>query len=169
MPAPRSTRRLAAGAALLLALTACASADDGAEAAADASTAAEAAASPVDQPSDLQASEAAGTASGSPSAATSSVAPPQPSVSPAAALLELQVQGGQNVGGIAEVELGVGEQLRVRVIADVSTELHVHGVDAYLDTVAGESVEDTYVFPGPGRFEVEDHSTGAVYAFVTAR
>lgn len=64
-------------------------------------------------------------------------------------------QNGKPVGGIAEISLNEGEEVRFKVESAVSDEVHMHGYDIGKDVEAGGTV--TFDFPATleGVFEAE--------------
>ena len=58
-------------------------------------------------------------------------------------------KNGKPVGGIAEITVNEGEQVRFKVESDVSDEVHLHGYDIMKDVKAGGSV--TLRLPGDDR------------------
>ena len=58
------------------------------------------------------------------------------------------------------IEATLGTKGLITIISEVSTELHFHGYDFYLDIVPGESNEIIIDFMIAGEFEVEDHNSG---------
>ena len=58
------------------------------------------------------------------------------------------------------IEATLGTKGLITIINEVSTELHFHGYDLYLDIVPGESNEIIIDFMIAGEFEVEDHNSG---------
>lgn len=79
-------------------------------------------------------------------------------------VVDLDVAGGQPVGGALAIEADVGEQVTLRFRADVPDEVHVHGYDLTVAVGPGEPGELTFVADIPGQFEIELHDTGAVVA-----
>jgi hypothetical protein len=65
------------------------------------------------------------------------------------------IENGKPVGGIAELSVNEGEEVRFKVDSDVSDEVHMHGYDIMKDVRAGGSV--TFDFPATieGIFEAE--------------
>jgi len=65
------------------------------------------------------------------------------------------IKNGEPVGGITDITVNEGEQVRFKVDSDVSDEVHVHGYDIMKDVKAGGSV--TFDFPATieGIFEAE--------------
>ncbi|MDA9646051.1 hypothetical protein N9T02_04205 [Candidatus Actinomarina] len=58
------------------------------------------------------------------------------------------------------IEATLGTKGLITIISEISTELHFHGYDLYLDIVPGESNEIIIDFMIAGEFEVEDHNSG---------
>lgn len=65
------------------------------------------------------------------------------------------IEGGEPVGGVAELEYDAGDQVRFRVKSDVADEVHVHGYDISEDVPAGGSVSLDFPAEIEGIFEVE--------------
>lgn len=68
---------------------------------------------------------------------------------------EVEVQGGQPVGGLTRIPLTVGDTLRLTVTSDEAYEVHVHGFDVFGDVAPGEPVVLEVPIEFPGVFEVE--------------
>ncbi len=68
---------------------------------------------------------------------------------------KIVIEDGKPVGGIAEITVNEGEEVRFKVESDVSDEVHMHGYDIMKDVEAGGSV--TFDFPATieGIFEAE--------------
>ena len=84
------------------------------------------------------------------------------------AVPEIEIQNGEPVGGVAEIEVTEGDELRVNIATDAADELHLHSYDVYLDIVPGKEnelvVENADI---GGVFELESHSTGALIAEIS--
>ena len=65
------------------------------------------------------------------------------------------VRNGKPVGGIKEIEVKKGEQIRFVVKSDVSDEIHVHGYDHSTEVTAGGQVRMSFPATIEGLFEVE--------------
>jgi nitrous oxide reductase len=91
---------------------------------------------------------------------TSSVASDTTSTAPAGNVVDVEVAGGSPVGGVRHVEVPVGDELTLRVSADVADEVHVHGYDLTADVAPGAPAELTFVADIPGQFEVELEDAG---------
>jgi heme/copper-type cytochrome/quinol oxidase subunit 2 len=137
--------RTAAACCLTALLTACAGSDAPADPAADAS-----------QAPPTSAVTSAPSAPSSPSATPS----PEPTVE--GTVIELTYAGGEITGDTGRVEVALGDTVVLRVTSDVAEEVHVHGVDEYIDLPAGETTEATFVADVPGVFELELHGSGTL-------
>jgi FtsP/CotA-like multicopper oxidase with cupredoxin domain len=94
-----------------------------------------------------------------------------PSATTAAAgaptVIEVTVEGGQPSGGAQDVSVDVGDEVTIRVTADVADEVHVHGYDLKTDTVPGQAVEISFAAAIPGQFEVELEDAGVLLVNLT--
>ena len=102
---------------------------------------------------------------GSPTAdATSpspSVAPsPSPSPSPTAQVIAVTVAGGVVTGVEPRVEVGLNDDVIIRVTSDIAEEVHLHGYDLSKAVAAGGTVEIPFTADIPGGFEVELEESG---------
>ena len=72
-----------------------------------------------------------------------------------ASIPTIVIKNGEPVGGITDITVNEGEQVRFKVDSDVSDEVHMHGYDIMKDVKAGGSV--TFDFPATieGIFEAE--------------
>ena len=71
----------------------------------------------------------------------------------------IEVKGGQPVGGVTELEVAKGDEIRFIVKSDVDEEVHMHGYDVSQDVTAGGKVEFKVPATIEGVFEVElEHS-----------
>ena len=71
----------------------------------------------------------------------------------------IEIKGGQPVGGVAELEVPKGDEIRFIVESDVDEEIHLHGYDVSQDVQAGGKVEFKVPATIEGVFEVElEHS-----------
>jgi FtsP/CotA-like multicopper oxidase with cupredoxin domain len=84
------------------------------------------------------------------------------------AVPQIEMQGGEPVGGAQEIEVAEGDELRIEVITDTPDELHLHGFDLYFDIVPDKTnqvvVESADI---GGVFELESHTTGALLAEIS--
>ena len=65
------------------------------------------------------------------------------------------VKNGKPVGGIKELDYTQGDQVRFRVVSDVSDEVHVHGYDLMKDVSPGHPVSFDFPASIEGVFEAE--------------
>ncbi|HEX5984531.1 MAG TPA: hypothetical protein VFY69_10025 [Solirubrobacterales bacterium] len=70
------------------------------------------------------------------------------------------VRGGEPIGGVAELEVGAGEDVRFRVSSDQEEEIHVHGYDLTQTVPAGGTVEFDFPADLEGIYEVEMEELG---------
>lgn len=101
-----------------------------------------------------------------PSVSPRAVEPAVPaSPSPAAddaQLISVSVAGGEVTGDTGRVEVPLGAKVRLNVTSDVADEVHVHGVDRYVDVSPTQTSSVEFVADQPGVFEVELHDAGTV-------
>lgn len=131
-------RRTAALSCLVLALSACAGSE-------------QPAATPTGVPSDPAATSAA------PAPSSASPSPTQEGT-----VVELTYAGGEVSGDTGRVEVPLGGTVVLRVTSDVAEQIHVHGVDEYVELPAGQSTEATFVADVAGVFEIELHGAGTL-------
>jgi heme/copper-type cytochrome/quinol oxidase subunit 2 len=98
----------------------------------------------------------------SPSAAASPSASPSPEPSESGKVIELTYAGGKVSGDTGRVEVPLGETVLLRVTSDVVEQVHVHGVEEYVDLPAGQTTEASFVAEIAGVFEVELHAAGTL-------
>ena len=72
----------------------------------------------------------------------------------------VEVVGGAPVGGYQRVEIDLGSVVALRVTADTSDELHVHGYDILREVSDGHPVHFAFTAEIPGVWEVELHGSG---------
>ena len=111
----------------------------------------------------------------SPSAQTGQAEPPGPQggsgkpdepEEPEVPLIE--IADGEPVGGVKEIEITEGEEIRIQVKTDAPDELHLHTYDVYLDVAPGKPAE--LVVPRAdigGVVELESHTTGVPIAEIS--
>ena len=81
-------------------------------------------------------------------------------LSDATRTVTVEVVGGAPVGGHQRVEVDLGSVVALRVTADTSDELHVHGYDILRAVSDGHPVHFAFNAEIPGVFEVELHGSG---------
>lgn len=77
-------------------------------------------------------------------------------------VIDVEVVGGEPVGGAQQVSVDSGEQVTLRVTSDTADEVHVHGYDLTEAVGPDTPLELSFVADIPGQFEVELHDSGAV-------
>lgn len=78
----------------------------------------------------------------------------------APAIPTIVIEGGEPVGGVAELSYDAGDRIRFRVRSDVSDEIHLHGYDLMKDVEAGGSVSFDFPATIEGIFEAELEERG---------
>lgn len=69
--------------------------------------------------------------------------------------VDVEVRGGEVVGGVQRVEVDTGERVLLVVTSDVADQVHVHGVDVTREVEAGGTVDVDFTADIPGVFEIE--------------
>jgi len=81
---------------------------------------------------------------------------------------QIEIRGGEPIGGVQEIEVTEGDELRVEIETDAADELHFHGFDVDLDIEPGKTnelvVENADI---GGIHELESHTTGALLAEIS--
>jgi plastocyanin len=103
----------------------------------------------------------------SPAAASSSDAPA--ATADAARTVEITVTGEQVSPPPAQVDLGVGETLRLVITSDHATGLHAHGFEVEADVPAGKPTTVELTGHAPGVYEVELHDPDLLLLQVAVR
>jgi hypothetical protein len=67
----------------------------------------------------------------------------------------IQLEGGQPVGGVAELEFDQGDEIVFKVSSDVTDHIHLHGYDVMKDVTAGDTVTMRVPATISGVFEAE--------------
>lgn len=102
-------------------------------------------------------------ASSSPADPTATTTGPRAEV-PGGPSLVVRIDGDAVSPNAAELDLGRGDPLTLRIAADRDGELHVHSrPEQYVEFEAGSSVHEL-VIDAPGTVEVEEHESGVVVA-----
>ncbi|MGK2937761.1 MAG: hypothetical protein ACSLFR_08155 [Solirubrobacteraceae bacterium] len=71
----------------------------------------------------------------------------------------ISVQGGQPVGGVEEIKVQRGDEIRIRVTADAPEEVHLHGYDVEKPVGPGEPAVFNLDANLEGIFEIELHGS----------
>ena len=88
---------------------------------------------------------------------------------PAEEVPVIMVEGGAPVGGVAELEYDVGDEVRFAVSSDAADEVHVHGYDIEQEIGPGEPTELAFTADLDGVYEVELHEGAAQIAELTVK
>ena len=80
---------------------------------------------------------------------------------------EIQLRGGQPLGGVQELEFTEGEQIRIRVTSDEFAHVHFHGYDVFQDAEPGSPAEFNVEADVGGVFEIEEENTAVQIAEVS--
>jgi hypothetical protein len=88
---------------------------------------------------------------------------------PADPVRTIRVVGGQPVGSVKTLTYRNGDRIRLRVVADASDEVHVHGFDIEREVTPSEPASFDFKADIEGRFEVELHSSDAQIALLEVR
>jgi hypothetical protein len=83
--------------------------------------------------------------------------------------IDYEVAGGQPVGGIARDSVARGRIVVIRVTADVSDHVHLHGYDLMADVSPGAPATIRFTADAPGRFEIELEDLGLQIAELEVR
>lgn len=76
------------------------------------------------------------------------------------ATIRIVVNGGEIRGGLPHETVKQGSKVVIRVSADVSDEVHLHGYDIARDVAPGKPAVIAFAADLPGRFEVELEGQG---------
>jgi heme/copper-type cytochrome/quinol oxidase subunit 2 len=74
--------------------------------------------------------------------------------------VQIDVKNAKPVGGIKQITVNKGDQVRFTVNSDVSDEIHVHGYDFHKDVKAGGKVSFSFPAKIDGEFVIELESRG---------
>ena len=96
------------------------------------------------------------------SVAPSSAAPTATPPTSAGTTIDITYAGGEISGDTGRIDLDTGEQVTLTVTSDVAEQVHVHGVDLYIDLEPGTPATTTFAQQAPGVYEVELHDAGTV-------
>lgn len=83
-----------------------------------------------------------------------------PSSAPVARVVEVTLADGEVSGVEGRLEVEKGQQLVLKITADITEEIHVHGYDLYADLVPGQTAQLAFTADLPGSYEVELHRAG---------
>ena len=80
---------------------------------------------------------------------------PTTTTRPATPVIEVRVAGGKVQGGVRRERVRRGETVVLRVVADVTDHVHLHGYDRMADVAPGKPGEIRFTADLPGVWEVE--------------
>jgi hypothetical protein len=80
---------------------------------------------------------------------------PTATTRPATPVIEVRVAGGKVQGGVRREQVRRGETVVLRVVADVTDHVHLHGYDLMADVAPGKPAEIRFTADLPGVWEVE--------------
>jgi hypothetical protein len=76
-------------------------------------------------------------------------------VQPSVQRINIDIRGGQPVGGVARLEVERGQRIQLVVTSNVADHVHVHGHDLFADVGPGQPARIRFRATIPGRIEVE--------------
>lgn len=79
----------------------------------------------------------------------------------------IEIENGEPVGGVQEIEFESGSEAEFEVITDAADELHFHGYDLYVDVKPGKANTVSFRADIEGLFELESHTTGTPFAEIS--
>jgi heme/copper-type cytochrome/quinol oxidase subunit 2 len=88
-------------------------------------------------------------------ATTKKTTTPKRTVKPPAPVHNITVKNGKPVGGVQEIKVKKGDQVRLLISSDVKDEIHVHGYDLHADALPGRRVGMTFKATSDGNYEIE--------------
>lgn len=87
------------------------------------------------------------------SSPTSAMASPSPDAAEVTA--DIVVENGEVQGGVAQVEVDLGDTVKLRVTSDTAEKIHVHGYDLVQEIAPNDPVTFEFTADIPGQFEIE--------------
>lgn len=79
--------------------------------------------------------------------------------------ITLDLADGELVDGVRREAVSLGDTVLVRVVGDVSEQVHVHGYDLYIEPDGDRSLQFEALIPG--RFEIELEQSGQLLIELT--
>ena len=80
---------------------------------------------------------------------------------PAAPTATIEITGGQPVGGVEEIEVIKGDDVRIQITSDTTGEIHVQGYEIEKRVEAGGTTQVAFPADLDGVFEIELHLDGS--------
>jgi hypothetical protein len=81
--------------------------------------------------------------------------PEKPEEPPEPQIPTIEIRGGEPVGGVAELEYDLGDDIEFYVDSDVADHVHLHGYDIFKDVAAGQRIKFSIPASIEGVFEAE--------------
>jgi plastocyanin len=82
---------------------------------------------------------------------------PHETVPPEPAVTRIRIQGGQVVGGPADIKVTKGDEVRIVVSSDAHDDIHLHGYDIEKPVEPGKPARFKFTADIEGIFEIESH------------
>jgi hypothetical protein len=82
---------------------------------------------------------------------------PHETVPPEPAVTRIRIQGGQVVGGLADIKVTKGDEVRIVVSSDADDDIHLHGYDIEKPVEPGKPARFKFTADIEGIFEIESH------------
>lgn len=79
-------------------------------------------------------------------------------------VVEVDIAGGEVRTAEERVFVPLNSAVRLVVSSDAAGEVHIHGVDEYVQLRPGETVTHEFTATVPGTFEVEIHDAGLLFS-----
>ncbi len=92
-----------------------------------------------------------------------------PAPKPAPRVERVRLRDGAPAGEVRDLVFEDGDMVRLRFSSNVADEVHIHGVDRYVDVPAGGTATARFRADGQGIFEIESHTTGTLVARLEVR
>lgn len=83
--------------------------------------------------------------------ATTTKTAPKPSIP----VHRITVKNAKPVGGIEQIKVNKGDQIRLVIKSDTADEIHIHGYDLHKDVEAGGSARFAFKATSDGNYEIE--------------
>jgi hypothetical protein len=80
-----------------------------------------------------------------------------PERSPRQHVFEINIRNGKPVSGLALLKAHEGDEIILKIVSDLSDELHLHGYDLHADLVPGETTTLAFTATRTGHFGMEMH------------
>lgn len=84
-------------------------------------------------------------------------------------VIDITNAGGTVSTPAKRVQVALGSRVRLVATSDVQEEIHVHGVNDYVDLQAGQTTTHDFTASIPGTFEIELHGSGDLILNLTVQ